>query len=240
MVDVLYAVALLPVFFMPRISTIQRIVGHVFFLMKQNGVNSRQKTQPSKGFLNSLAQKASSIFLMITLGISLVLVIPNIVMLWKDQQQYNQFQKEEIASLSKQLKEANDSLAFLNFQLEERSFDDYFVVSEFDSKDKRGSGRNMQEEFKQKITCLREKLGDSIFINSGFRTPLRNKKAGGADRSAHKEGLAADIKCTNNEQRYFIIKAALDCGFNRIGISDRFIHVDCKHSERENLIWLYD
>jgi uncharacterized protein YcbK (DUF882 family) len=160
--------------------------------------------------------------------------------LWKDQQEYNQFQKEEISRLDQQLKEANDSIKFLNFQLEERSFDDYFVVSEFDSKDRKGSGQNMQEEFKEKITCLREKLGDNIFINSGFRTSYRNRNVGGAEKSAHKEGLAADIKCTNNEQRYFVIKAALDCGFNRIGISNRFIHVDCKHSKRENLIWLYD
>lgn len=44
------------------------------------------------------------------------------------------------------------------------------------------------------LNQIREELGAPIFINSAFRTPQINKQVGGAKRSFHMEGRAADIK----------------------------------------------
>lgn len=45
------------------------------------------------------------------------------------------------------------------------------------------------------LNYIREKLGRPIFVNSAFRSPEVNKQVGGAKRSLHMQGRAADIRC---------------------------------------------
>lgn len=44
------------------------------------------------------------------------------------------------------------------------------------------------------LNQVREKLGQPIIINSAYRTPQVNKQVGGAKRSLHMQGRAADIR----------------------------------------------
>lgn len=44
------------------------------------------------------------------------------------------------------------------------------------------------------LNQVREKFGQPIVINSAYRTPSVNKQVGGAKRSLHMEGRAADIR----------------------------------------------
>jgi uncharacterized protein YcbK (DUF882 family) len=71
-----------------------------------------------------------------------------------------------------------------------------FRLQEFDS----SCGREMPLEAQknviqlgQNLQVLRDYLGASITINSGYRSPERNKKIKGATRSQHLLGTAADI-----------------------------------------------
>ncbi len=43
------------------------------------------------------------------------------------------------------------------------------------------------------LEVIRELVGQPVHISSGFRCPALNKAAGGSLKSAHMEGLAADI-----------------------------------------------
>ena len=54
---------------------------------------------------------------------------------------------------------------------------------------------------------LREKAGQPIIINSGYRSPQLNKAVGGASTSNHLTGCAVDIKTYGIEQamRYAVI-----------------------------------
>lgn len=45
------------------------------------------------------------------------------------------------------------------------------------------------------LNYLREKLDRPIIVNSAFRSPEVNKQVGGAKRSLHMQGRAADIRC---------------------------------------------
>lgn len=72
-----------------------------------------------------------------------------------------------------------------------------FNKSEFDSKD----GADMPDEVLANITklamnlqVLRDYLGVTIRINSGYRSPEHNKKIGGATNSFHVKGMAGDIQ----------------------------------------------
>lgn len=73
-----------------------------------------------------------------------------------------------------------------------------FNSSEFDCKD--GTTvpyallGNLQELAKN-LQVLRDNLGASIIIRSGFRSISHNKKIGGAKNSYHLRAMAADIVC---------------------------------------------
>jgi uncharacterized protein YcbK (DUF882 family) len=71
-----------------------------------------------------------------------------------------------------------------------------FRLQEFDS----SCGREMPLEVQknviqlgQNLQVLRDYLGASITINSGYRSPQLNRKIKGATRSQHLLGTAADI-----------------------------------------------
>ena len=75
-------------------------------------------------------------------------------------------------------------------------------------------------------------------INSGYRCENHNKTIGGSPTSSHLKGCAADIACTNDEQRQKILSALICSGFKRIGIAQDFIHVD-SDTDKPARIWIY-
>ena len=81
---------------------------------------------------------------------------------------------------------------------------------------------------------LREAFGESITINSGYRSPAVNKKIGGAKNSQHCNGEAADIDSTDNAKLFKIIKDSLP--FDQLiweagdSIQPGWVHVSYKKS----------
>lgn len=114
-----------------------------------------------------------------------------------------------------------------------------FNLSEFDSPDEPGSGRNMKEEFMDKLQLARNIADIPFKINSGYRTITRNKKVGGVANSPHLGGWAADISATTSSERFKIVEAAIRAGFNRIGIASNFVHLDCDPNKPKDVIWTY-
>lgn len=77
---------------------------------------------------------------------------------------------------------------------------------------------------------LRDKVGKPIIINSGYRCPAVNARVGGADKSAHLYGRAADIRCTQPE------------GWGYIEILKNNPHVDkvlFEHNNKTGAYWLH-
>ena len=52
-------------------------------------------------------------------------------------------------------------------------------------------------------------------------------------------GLAADIACSASLDRFTIVDALIDAGFNRLGIAKSFIHVDSDPDKAPYVIWTY-
>lgn len=120
----------------------------------------------------------------------------------------------------------------------------HFSRSEFDSPDVPGSGRKMQPAFLARLFEAREIAGIPFKITSGYRTEQYNRvleRRGYkvAKNSPHLRGWAADIKVTTSAERYTIVRALQEVGFNRIGIGKSFIHVDCDPSKVPFLMWHY-
>lgn len=69
----------------------------------------------------------------------------------------------------------------------------HFKVKEFACKD--GSQVVFIDDYLVSILdILRNQIGKPVHINSGYRTPTRNKAIGGAKYSYHMRGMAADIR----------------------------------------------
>ena len=120
----------------------------------------------------------------------------------------------------------------------------FFHLSEFDSPDVEGSGKNMKLDFVRKLDEAREVAGVPFRITSGYRTKEYNeqlKKKGykASTNSAHLKGLAADIATPNSQIRYKILSALIRVGFNRIGIGKTFLHADTDQTKTPEVCWHY-
>ena len=115
----------------------------------------------------------------------------------------------------------------------------YFTYEEFDSPDLPGSGYEMQQEFLDKLDLARGLSGVPYVINSGFRSPEHNAEVGGVPGSSHLTGWASDVRADSSNRRFLVLKGLLAAGFNRVGIGQNFIHVDCDPTKEGNAAWLY-
>jgi zinc D-Ala-D-Ala carboxypeptidase len=114
----------------------------------------------------------------------------------------------------------------------------HFQLSEFDSPDIEGSGKDMCPDFLEMIDRARDIAGIPFKINSGMRSKAWNEHIGGRIGSSHLKGCAADVHCNNSGNRSKIVSALIQAGFRRIGIANTFIHADCDN-DKPNAIWLY-
>ena len=115
----------------------------------------------------------------------------------------------------------------------------YFNYEEFDSPDIQGSGQLMDPELLDMIDKAREIYGKPIRVTSGYRTEDHNRKVGGVDSSSHLKGLAIDVACVRSKDRFEMLTALIEVGFNRIGVASTFIHVDIDKGKSQNVIWTY-
>ena len=120
-----------------------------------------------------------------------------------------------------------------------RAFHMFFEYSEFDSPDQKGSYTNMDVAFLNKLSKARELAAIGFKITSGYRSPAHNEKVGGVPSSSHTLGHACDIYAPTSRQKYIIINALLQAGFDRIGVAKNFIHVDDDPSKNKEEIWTY-
>lgn len=104
----------------------------------------------------------------------------------------------------------------------------HFNIREFNCK---GTGRmlanGMDNVLITKLERLRLACGNkALVINSGYRSPAHNKKVGGASKSQHLYGKAADIVVRGVKPSEVYQQA--DKLFNGVGKYNTFTHVDTR------------
>lgn len=79
------------------------------------------------------------------------------------------------------------------------------------------------------LDTLRDKIGEPIYINSGYRTPEHNKAVGGSTLSYHMYGMAADIRADKHtpKELYDILNEMME-GWGGIEEHETFVHVDVR------------
>lgn len=117
----------------------------------------------------------------------------------------------------------------------------YFSREEFKCKCGRcGKGYDdMSPIILDRLEFARNVAGIPFVLSSAMRCEEHNRKVGGSPTSSHLHGLAVDIKVGNSEDRLTILKALLDVGSTRIGISKDFIHIDVDFHKAGDVCWVY-
>lgn len=117
----------------------------------------------------------------------------------------------------------------------------YFSNREFKNATPSCSIEDMDEDFMKRIDKARGISGIPFIINSAYRKVEYEKEQGRDGTSSHTKGIALDIKAEGSRQIFVILKALLEVGFTRIGISfdSNFIHVDGDKEKDQRVIWGY-
>jgi hypothetical protein len=98
--------------------------------------------------------------------------------------------------------------------------------------------QGVKHETVEMLDKAREKAGIPFVITSGYRSDAQNARAGGIKDSAHTSGYAVDIRVRNSSERYKIVNACLEVGFNRVGVYDGHVHVDNDPSKAPEVLWV--
>lgn len=98
---------------------------------------------------------------------------------------------------------------------------------------------DMSQEFLARLDATRDRAGVPFVVTSGYRCMRHNKAVGGATDSGHTRGMAADIACVSDRDRFKIVDAALACGLTRIGTNDEFVHLAMAGEGQPGALWVY-
>lgn len=115
----------------------------------------------------------------------------------------------------------------------------YFKDAEFRKCTPPCSIEDMDEDFLFVLDNVRKEAGIPLVLNSAYRTPEWDRSKGRSGTGAHTKGLAVDIRCNSNSNRYKILAAAYKCKVNRIGVYKSWIHLDMgdKAGHTPNVVW---
>ena len=106
---------------------------------------------------------------------------------------------------------------------------DNFQVKEFKCKD--GSDTILiDDKLVYFLQQIRNNFNKPVHINSAFRTATYNKKIGGATKSQHIQGRAADIRI-DGIHPLTVAAYAESLGIKGIGLYDTFVHVDTRSTK---------
>jgi len=112
----------------------------------------------------------------------------------------------------------------------------YFDKSEFNNFEM------MDEKLLSMLDEMREIYGYPIKITSSYRSPEHPIEAAKKQPGEHSYGAAVDIVSDSGGKTFRLVKAAIEVGFTRIGISRKkgFIHLGIGYPNTpEKTIWTY-
>jgi uncharacterized protein YcbK (DUF882 family) len=115
-----------------------------------------------------------------------------------------------------------------------------FQLSEFACNDGTQVPENLipnVKELAKNLQVLRDEIGESLTINSGYRSPAWNKKVGGAKNSMHLKAMASDLVCKSltPKQLKAVIEKLIKEGKMKnggIGLYPSFVHYDIGATRR--------
>ena len=112
----------------------------------------------------------------------------------------------------------------------------YFNESEFKNFEM------MDKKLLSMLDNLREAYGYPIKLTSTYRSPDHPIEAKKKAPGEHAYGAAVDIACVGGEATFKLVRAAIEVGFTRIGVSrkNNFVHVGIGYPDAPPItLWTY-
>tara|TARA_S200000501_G_scaffold157265_1_gene148418 strand:+ start:443 stop:787 length:345 start_codon:yes stop_codon:yes gene_type:complete len=112
----------------------------------------------------------------------------------------------------------------------------YFSESEFNKFEM------MDEKLLEMLDKLREVYGNPIKLTSTYRSPDHPIEAAKKQPGEHAYGAAVDIESVGGSKTFRLVKAAMEVGFTRIGVSRKkgFIHLGIGYPDApDTTLWTY-
>lgn len=107
----------------------------------------------------------------------------------------------------------------------------FFSENEFACKCWRHNGLDhvIDKRLVDLLDAIRERVGEPVYITSGYRCPEHNAEVGGVPNSFHTQGIACDIYCDGVSVEE-LAQIAEECGAQGVGryYSQGFVHVDVR------------
>jgi uncharacterized protein YcbK (DUF882 family) len=115
-----------------------------------------------------------------------------------------------------------------------------FRLKEFHSSDGADMPRSVYNNIKKlavELQKIRDVWGEPLHVNSGYRSPELNKKVGGASKSFHMLGMAADLSCKGWRGKDIAVSIMQQIGLGTIynggvGTYKTFVHYDIGDNNR--------
>lgn len=91
----------------------------------------------------------------------------------------------------------------------------------------------------KKLDQTRDYAGVPFRLACSFRSKAWDLSKGRSGKSAHTKGFAFDVEAHTDHRRFLILRAAILCGWNRIGVAKTYIHLDNDPGLSKQVTWLY-
>lgn len=91
----------------------------------------------------------------------------------------------------------------------------------------------------ERLIMAQNASGFQFTITSAFRSQEYERYKGRKGSSSHCRGLAVDISTVDSHTRYKVVIAAAMAGISRIGIGERFVHLDIDETKAHPIIFHY-
>lgn len=116
----------------------------------------------------------------------------------------------------------------------------HFNPSEFSCQCGCGGGfGDMAPDFLAMLDKARGIADVPFRLSSAYRCESHNATVGGVEDSAHTKGRAVDIIARSGFEKWRVVHGLKKAGFNRIGISSKFVHADNDPVKPAHVIWTY-
>jgi uncharacterized protein YcbK (DUF882 family) len=135
------------------------------------------------------------------------------------------------------------------FTLEELTYSDTAKQRNISNIPSEEHKKNLQKLALEVLDPIREKFGQPIGINSGYRGPKLNAAVGGSKTSQHCNGAAADIRCKGSKAKLFrLIESMIKNGEIKVGQliweygtkqEPNWIHISLPYTKVNNILYIY-
>lgn len=98
---------------------------------------------------------------------------------------------------------------------------------------------DLNPKFVETLILAQRMCGIPFTITSAYRSQAYERSKGRKGTSSHCRGLAVDVSTIDSHTRFKVLVGAVLAGIPRIGVGERFLHLDIDETKAHPIIFHY-